>query len=80
MNVEHDLRMPDVVDLIDGELCLDLREGVPVAVQVMADVPMIKLGRIGAFIRRAERFVVPILHDINAVRVEARHEQDDRIF
>ena len=79
MNVVDDLRVPDVVNLIDGQLRLDLRERVPVAVVVVADVFVIKLGRIGAFVWRAESFLVPVVDDIDAVGIEARHEQDDRV-
>ena len=69
VDVVDDLRVPDVVDLIDRELRLDLRKGVPVAVVVVADVFVIKLGRLGAFERRAERFVVPVFDDIDAVGI-----------
>ena len=75
-----DLRVPDVVDLIDRELRLDLREGVPIAVVIVADVLVVKLGRIGAFVRRAESFLVPVIDDINAIRVQTWHEQDDRVL
>ena len=55
MNVVQNLRAPDVVDFVHRELRLDLRERVPVAVVVVADVMVIKLGRRGAFGGRAER-------------------------
>ena len=61
MYVVDDLRMPDVVNLVDGELRFDLRERIPVAVVIVTGVLVIELGRIGAFERRAECFVVPVL-------------------
>ena len=79
MNVVDDLRMPDVVNLVDRELRLDLRERVPVAVVIVAGVFVIELRRISSFVRRAESFVVPVLDDVNAVRIQRRHEQDDRV-
>ena len=45
MDVVHDLRMPDIVQRIDCELCLDLRESIPVAVVVVAGVIVIQLRR-----------------------------------
>ncbi len=71
MDVVDDLRMPDVVDLIDRELRLDLRERVPVAVVIVADVLVIKLWRLGAFELCSERFVVPVFHDIDAIGIES---------
>ena len=73
------LRVPDVVNLINGQLRLDLREGVPVAVVVVADVLVIKLRRRRALVGRAQGLVVPVLHDVHAVRVQRGHEQDDRV-
>ena len=49
VNVVDNLRMPDVENLVDDQLRFDLREGVPVAIVVVAGVLVIKLGRIGAF-------------------------------
>src|SRR5712692_3235058 len=77
MNVMDDLRMPDVENLVDGELRLDLRERVPVAIVIMTSVLVIKLRRIGAFVRRAQRLVVPVLDDVHPVRIRGRHQQDD---
>ena len=70
MNIVDDLRMPDVVNLIDGDLRLDLGEGIPIAVVIVAHILVIKLRRIGAFIRSAERFVVPVLDDIHAIGIQ----------
>src|SRR5688500_7116736 len=54
MNVVDDLRAPNVVNLVHGELRLDLCERVPVAVVIVTGVFVIELGRIGAFERRTE--------------------------
>ena len=70
MNVVDDLRMPNVVNLIDRELCLDLREGIPVAIVIVTRVLVIELRRISTFERRAECFVVPVLDDVYAVGIE----------
>ena len=80
VNVVHDLRMPDVVNLVYGDLRLDLREGIPVAVVIVAHVLLIKLRRIGAFIRRAECFVVPVFDNVNTVRIQGGNQQDDRVM
>ena len=79
MYVVDDLRMPGVVNLVDGELRFNLREGVPVAVVIVACVLVVELGRIGAFERSVECFVVPVLNDVYAVRVELGNEKNDRI-
>ncbi len=79
MNVVNDLRMPDIMNLIDRDLCFDLGKGIPVAIVIVADVLVIKLRRIGAFVRRAQRFVVPVFDDVDAVRIKRRNEQDDRV-
>ena len=76
MDVVHDLRVPDVVNLIDRDLRLDLGEGIPVAVVIVTNVLVIKLRRIGALEGSAERFVVPVFNDVDAVGIEGRHEQN----
>jgi len=80
VDVVDDLRVPDVMDFIDCQLRFDLRKGVPVAIVIVADVLVIKLGRLGAFVRRAESFVVPIFDDVDAVRIQAGYKQNDRIL
>ena len=45
----------------------------------ITDVFVIKLGRLGAFIRRPERFLVPVIDDIDSVRIQRRNEQDDGV-
>src|SRR6185436_15502955 len=70
MNVVDDLRPPNVVNFVDGDLSFDLRERVPVAIVIVARVLVIELRRISAFERRAEGSVVPVLDDIHAVRIE----------
>ena len=79
MNVVHDLGMPHVVQRVDHELCLDLGEGVPVAVVVVPRVVVVQLGRVGAFGGRAERAVVPAGDDRDAVGVERGDEQQDHV-
>src|SRR5688572_18454451 len=80
MYVVNDMRMPDVVDLVDSKLRLDLRERVPVAIVIVTYILVIKLRRLGSFIRRAERLVIPVLDDVDAVGIERWHEEDDRII
>jgi hypothetical protein len=79
MDVVDDLRMPDVVNFVDGELRLDLGERVPVAVVVVTDVLVIELGRLGAFELCAKCFVVPVFDDVDAVGIQAGDEQDDGV-
>ena len=73
MNVVDDLRMPDVVNLIDCNLRLDLREGIPVAIVIVAGVFVIELRRIGSFVRCAECFVLPVFDDVDAIRIQRWH-------
>jgi hypothetical protein len=77
--VVDDLRAPGVVNLVHGQSRLGLREGVPVAVVVVADVVVVKLGRVRPLEGRAERAVVPALDDVHAVGVERGDEQDDGV-
>ncbi len=67
------LRMPDVVNLVNDNLRLLLRERVPVAVVVVADVLVVEHGRVRALKGCAESLVVPVLYDIDAVGVQGRH-------
>jgi hypothetical protein len=69
MDVMNDLWMPDVVNLVDSDLRLDLRERIPVPVVIVTCVLVIELRRICAFERRAECFVVPVFYDVYAVRI-----------
>ena len=70
MNVVDDLWMPDVVNLVYCDSCLVLSEGIPVAIVIVSSIFMIELGRLSAFIRRAEGFVVPVLNNVNAIRIQ----------
>ncbi len=80
MYVVDDLRMPDVENLIDDELRLDLGERVPVAIVIVARVLVIELGRIGSFVRRAQSLLIPVVDDVDAVRIRRRHQQNDRVL
>ena len=61
--------MPDVENLVDDQLRLDLRERVPVAIVVVAGVLVVELRRIGAFVRRAQGLLIPVVDDVHAVRI-----------
>ena len=78
--VVDDLRMPHVVQLGDGQLRFLLREHVPVAIVVVADVFLVKLGRAGALEGRAKGAAVPARYDIHAIRIERWHQQEDGVF
>src|SRR4029079_2535981 len=67
MDVVHNLRVPLVMNVIDGELSLNLRKGVPVAIVIVTRVLVVELRRIGAFIWCPERFVIPVFYDVYAV-------------
>ena len=79
MNVVDDLRVPDVVERVDGQLRFDLGEGVPVAVIVVAGVVVVELGRFRSFGRGAEGSVVPMRDDGHPVGILRRHEPEDHI-
>ena len=80
VNVVHDLGMPHVVQRVDHQLRLDLREGVPVPVVVVPRVVVVQLGRVGPFGGGAERAVVPVRDDRHAVGVERRNEQQYHVL
>ena len=79
VHVVDDLRVPDVVELGDGEPRLGLGEEVPIAIVVVAGVLLVKLGRRSALEARAQRFAVPARDDLQPIRVERGHEQEDRV-
>ena len=80
MYVVNDLRVPNIVNLVYGELRLDLGKSIPVAVVIVAHVLVVKLRRVGAFLSSAKRFVVPVLNDVNTVRIEGRTQKNDRVL
>jgi hypothetical protein len=45
----------------------------------VAHILVIELGWTGAFIRSSQRLVVPVLNNIDAVRVERWNEKNDRV-
>ena len=61
--------MPQVVNLVDSDLCLYLRERVPIAVVIVARILVIKLRWISSFVRCTERFVVPVLNDVHTIGI-----------
>ena len=76
MHVINDLRVPDILDFLDREPRFGLREYVPVAVVIVPGVMMINLRRRCSLIWRAERLVVPVLDDIDAIRIQRRYKQN----
>ena len=80
VHVVDDLRMPHVVQLGDGQLRFLLREHVPVAIVVVADVFLVKLGRAGALEGRAKGAAVPARHDVHAIRIKRWHQQEDGVL
>ncbi len=78
MHVVDDLRMPDILQF-RREARFGLRENVPVAIVVVADVLVIELRRRRAFIRRAQRLAIPARHDIHSVGILRRHQHDDHV-
>ena len=77
--VEPDRREPVVPQQLRGELALDLREHVHVAVVVVADVLLVEPRHRRRLELGAEVLVVPVDHHDLAVGVEARHEQEDHV-
>ena len=57
-----------------------LRENVPVAIVVVADVVVIELRRRSAVIRRPARLAIPARDDIDAVRILRRLQQQDHVI
>ena len=80
VHVVDDLRMPDVVQLRDGQPRFRLREDVPVAIVIVADILVIELRRRDAFVRRAQRLAIPVAHDVHAVGIERGHQDEDRVL
>src|ERR1044072_5883951 len=79
MNVVDDLRMPDVVNLVYGELRLDLRERVPVAVVIVTRVFVINVRRLCSLGGSDERLAGPLLDNIDSGGVERRNGEDARV-
>src|SRR5215472_8201058 len=79
VDIVNDLRVPDVVSLVYGHLGLDLSKGIPIAVVVVTGVVVIELRGAGSFAGGSQGLVVPLFHDVNAIRVERRHQQDNAV-
>ena len=79
VDVVHDLRMPEIVERVHRHLRLDLRERIPIAVVVVARVVMVEHGHVRSFRRSAEGAAIPVADNVDAVGVERRHHQHDRL-
>jgi len=80
VQIEDDLRMPDVVELGDGEARFSLREEIPVAVEVVAGVLVAEPRRRRALERRAQGLSVPAGDQVQAIGIERGHEQKDGVI
>ena len=72
--------MPDIVNLIHGDLSLDLRERIPVTVVIVSSILVIEHRWVSPFVRRAECLVVPVLDDVHAIRIQRGHKKNDAIL
>ena len=72
--------MPDIQHLVDGHLCFDLREGIPVTIVVVTRVMMIELRWLCPFSRSAECLLVPLGYDVCPVGIQGRHQQYDVVL
>jgi hypothetical protein len=78
VDVVHDVRPPDVVRVLYGELRLLLRERIPVPVVVMADVELVQPWRRRALIGRPHVLHIELGDPVQPVRIERGDvEQDD---
>ncbi len=68
------------MELGNGEAGFDLREDVPVAVVVVADVVVPELRRLRAFEGRAQGFAIPAGDDIDAIGIERGDQDDDGVL
>ena len=68
-DVNSIVRMPNVVNLVDGNLCLNLGKRIPVAIVIVAHILVIKLRWICSLVGRAERLVVPVFDNIYAIGI-----------
>ena len=57
------------------ELRLFEIEHEPVAIVIVTGIMMIKLGRFSSFVRRAQRFAIPVGDDVDAVGIGRRNQQ-----
>ena len=80
MHVVDDFGMPDVVQLGNREARFHLREDVPVAIIIVAHVVVVQLGRRRALERRSQSLAVPARHNVHAIGIERRHQQDDGVL
>ena len=79
VQIVMNLRMPALEHPVDEQPRLLLGERVPVAVQVVADVVVIEERRLRPQPRRSERRLVPLLHRVDAVGIDGRHDQEDHL-
>ena len=79
VHVVDDLWIPLRVERVHGVTRLHLREGVPVAVIVVAGVLVVQLRRLGSLGLGVERAPVPVADDVHAVRILRRHENHNRV-
>ena len=78
VGVVHDLRVPPVVQVPDGEARLRLREHVPVPVVVVADVGVVEHRRGRSLEGRPELPAVPLGHEVGPVGVVRRQDDQHR--
>ncbi|OPZ70575.1 MAG: hypothetical protein BWY83_01570 [bacterium ADurb.Bin478] len=77
MQIENDMRPPDVVYFFNGQPGFFLRQHEPVTVQVMAGIGMIRLRDGGVRSAGAQVFLITANNGIQAVRILTRHQQQN---
>ena len=70
MDIGYDLRMPDIVDLLNHQPSFFLSEHEPVPIVVMTRVGVVKPWGCLTFGRCPQCLPIPAIHDIDPVRID----------
>ncbi|GIU77772.1 MAG: hypothetical protein KatS3mg005_1010 [Bryobacteraceae bacterium] len=79
VDVIDNLRPENIMQFFDDGPVFRLGEEIPVAVIVMADVFLIELGRTGALERGAQGAAIPGGHEVEAIGVDRRGENENHV-
>ncbi len=80
VEVKHYLRVPDIVELLDGQPVFNQVQHEPVAVVVVTCVFLVNERRRRTLIGRAQSVLIPVHNQIQTVWIKGRHKQQDDVL
>ena len=80
MHIVDDLGKPLLIKHARQQLRLNLRQHEPIAVVIVSRVFLIQPRQVRAFIRRANRPLIPLHNDVQPIRICRGNEQHDDVF